>query len=477
VTAIAEAIASSGNPWALCIEQYGRALNSFWREVLGIEPDRWQEEANRAISHGHTRIAIRSGHGVGKTLWLACLVVWFTCTRLPFKVGMTAPSSPQLHDALLGELRAVYRSLPVAWALLFDVQSDRIELKSQPDNCFVTARTSRADNPESLQGLHSENLLLVIDEASGVPEAVFEAAVGSMSTPRAITVMTGNPTRATGMFWRAFNMEPDRWWLRRVSCEESPRVDRAFIDEVLSRWGAESNQYRVRVLGEFPTAEDDTLIPAGLVEGAMGRVELPVIGAVEIWGVDVARFGQDQSCLVKRRGNRVTEPPRRWQGIDTMQLAGTIKSEFEVLPVQNRPQLIAIDVIGIGAGVVDRLLEQNLPVLGVNVGEAPPTKGRFVRLRDQLWLSMREWLESLAVSLPYDDRLRADLCAPRVTFLSDGRMQVESKQQLRARGFASPDSGDALGNTFVPSGMALQLGVGNLLNTRVPVRGPMRGME
>jgi len=202
-----------------------------------------------------------------------------------------------------------------------------------------------------------------------------------------------------------------------------------------------------------------------------------VIGAVEIWGVDVARFGQDQSCLVKRRGNRVTEPPRRWQGIDTMQLAGTIKSEFEVLPVQNRPQLIAIDVIGIGAGVVDRLLEQNLPVLGVNVGEAPPTKGRFVRLRDQLWLSMREWLESLAVSLPYDDRLRADLCAPRVTFLSDGRMQVESKQQLRARGFASPDSGDALGNTFVPSGMALQLGVGNLLNTRVPVRGPMRGME
>jgi phage terminase large subunit len=477
MTAIAEAIASCGNPWALCIEQYGRALNTFWREVLGIEPDKWQEEANRAISQGHTRIAIRSGHGVGKTLWLACLVVWFTCTRLPFKVGMTAPSSPQLHDALLGELRAVYRSLPLAWAMLFDVQSDRIELKSQPDNCFVTARTSRADNPESLQGLHSENLLLVIDEASGVPEQVFEAAVGSMSTPRAITVMTGNPTRATGMFWRAFNMEPDRWWLRRVSCHESPRVDAAFIEEVLNRWGADSNQYRVRVLGEFPLSEDDTLIPAGLVESAMERVELPLIGAPEIWGVDVARFGQDQSSLVKRRGNRVTEPPRRWQGIDTMRLAGTIKGEFDLLPVQNRPQLIAIDVIGIGAGVVDRLLEQNLPVLGVNVGESPSTQGRFYRLRDQLWLAVREWLESRAVSLPYDDQLRADLCAPRVTFLSDGRMQVESKQQLRARGFRSPDSGDALCNTFVPSGMALQLGLGNLLNTRVPVRAPMRGME
>jgi phage terminase large subunit len=477
MTEIAEAIAASGNPWALCIDQYGRALNTFWREVLGIEPDKWQEDANRAISHGHTRIAIRSGHGVGKTLWLAALVVWFTCTRLPFKVGMTAPSAPQLHDALLGELRALYRKLPLAWASLFNVESERIELKAQPDNCFVSARTSRADNPESLQGLHSENTLLVIDEASGVPEQVFEAAVGSMSTPGAITVMTGNPTRATGMFWRAFNMEPERWWLRRVSCHESPRVTPSFIEEVLHRWGAESNQYRVRVLGDFPEAEDDTLIPAGLVETAMERSEIPLIGAPEIWGVDVARFGQDQSCLIKRRGNRVTEPPRRWQGIDTMRLAGTIKSEFDLTQPANRPQLIAIDVIGIGAGVVDRLLEQNLPVLGVNVGEAPPVAGRFMRLRDQLWLSVREWLESRAVSLPYDDQLRADLCAPRVSFLSDGRMQVESKIQLRARGFRSPDSADALCNTFVPSGMALQLGLGNLLNTRVPIRAAMRSME
>ena len=477
MTAIAEAIASSGNPWALCIEHYGRALNTFWRDCLGVEPDKWQEDANRAISHGHTRIAIRSGHGVGKTKWLANLVVWFTCTRLPFKVGMTAPSSPQLHDALLGELRAVYRSLPLAWANLFDVQSDRIELKAQPDNCFVTARTSRADNPESLQGLHSEHLLLVIDEASGVPEPVFEAAVGSMSTPGAITVMTGNPTRSSGMFWRAFNMEPERWWLRRVSCHESPRVDPGFIEEVLNRWGADSNQYRVRVTGEFPEQEDDTLIPAGLVESAMERVEIPLIGSPEVWGVDCARFGQDQSCLIKRRGNRVTEPPRRWQGIDTMRLAGAVKSEFDLTQPQNRPQLIAVDVIGIGAGVVDRLLEQNLPVLGVNVGEAPPVQGRFMRLRDQLWLSVREWLETRSVSLPFDDQLRAELCAPRVKFLSDGRMLVESKQQLRARGFPSPDSADALCNTFVPSGMALQLGLGNLLNTRVPIRAAMRSME
>ena len=474
---VAELIAASGDPWGLCIDQYGRAVNAFWRDVLGVEPDPWQEQANRALSQGHKRLAIRSGHGIGKTKWLANNTAWFTCTRLPFKVGMTAPSAPQLHDALLGELRAVYRTLPPAWRELFVVQSDRIELKAQPDNCFVTARTSRADNPESLQGLHSENLLLVIDEASGVPEQVFEAASGSMSTPGAITILTGNPTRSSGMFWRVFNMEPERWWLRRVPCTESPRVDPAFVDEIARRYGEDSNQFRVRVMGDFPLAEDDALIPASLVDSAMERVEIPMIGAPEIWGVDVARFGSDQSVLIKRRGNKVTEPPRRWQGIDTMQLAGIIRNEFDITPPQARPQLIAVDVIGIGAGVVDRLIEQNLPVLGVNVGEAPSTLGRFVRLRDQLWVMVREWLESRAVSLPYDDRLRADLCAPKVTFMSDGRMQVESKTQLRARGFASPDAADALCCTFVPSGMALQLGLGGVLNSKIPVRAPMRGME
>jgi hypothetical protein len=298
-----------------------------------------------------------------------------------------------------------------------------------------------------------------------------------MSTPGAITVMTGNPTRSTGFFWRAFNMEPDRWYLRRVPCHESPRVDPAWIEEMLNRYGPDSNQYRVRVLGEFPLAEDDALIPAALVEAAMERVELPLVGAQEIWGVDVARFGQALSVLIKRRGNRVTEPPRRWQGIDTMQLAGAIRAEYDMTVPANRPALISIDVIGIGAGVVDRLLEQNMPVIGVNVGEAPSTQGRFVRLRDQLWVTTREWFETRAVSLPYDEPLRADLCAPRVTFLSDGRMQVESKAQLRARGFKSPDNADALVNTFIPQGMSLQLGLGSVMHSRTPIRAPMRGME
>jgi hypothetical protein len=202
----------------------------------------------------------------------------------------------------MGDVRATFRLLPPAWSELFDIDSDHIKLKAAPDECFITARTSRADNPESLQGLHSGNLLLVVDEASGVSEAVFEAAGGSMSTPGAITLLAGNPTRSTGFFWRVFNLERDRWWTLRVSCTESPRVAPDFIEEIALRYGEDSNAYRVRVLGEFPIADDDTVIPAGLIDGAMGR-DVPLnLALPEIWGLDVARFGSDQSVLIKRRG-------------------------------------------------------------------------------------------------------------------------------------------------------------------------------
>jgi hypothetical protein len=476
-TPVAELIARAENPFALCIEQYGRQPNAFWREVLGMEPDAWQEEANRELAHGRTRLSIRSGHGVGKSTWAAGTICWFACTRAPFKVGVTAPSAPQLFDALWADVRVVFNRLPPAWRELWNITTDRITLKAAPDECFVTARTARADQPEALQGLHSANILLVVDEASGVDQAVFDAAGGAMSSHNAITILTGNPTRSTGFFWRTHNLERERWWTRRVSSLESPRVTPAFNEELLARYGEGSNQYRVRVLGEFPEAEDDTLIAADLVESAMVRDTAIDPSDPEIWGLDVSRFGRDASALVKRRGFVVPEIPRRWQGLDTMALTGIIKAEFDLLPAPLKPSLIVVDVIGVGAGVVDRLMEQNLPVLGLNVAEVPSAVKRFVRLRDELWVRVREWLEARRARLPHHDTLRTDLCAPRLSYLSDGRMQVESKASLRTRGYASPDVADALCLTFAAAGMSLQLGAAGQLNSRTPIRKPMRGME
>jgi hypothetical protein len=401
-------------------------------------------------------------------------MVWFANTRAPFKVAVTAPTAPQLFDALWPELVKWFNLLPKDWRRLWDITSDHITLKGDQE-CFITARTSRSDTPEAMAGLHSQHVLLVADEASGIDEAVYEAAGGSMSSPGAITLLIGNPTRSTGFFWRCHMMERDRWFTMRVSSADSPRVSKSFVEELEHRYGLDSNAYRVRVLGEFPSADADTLISASLVDSAMLRDVALDLSFSEIWGCDIARFGNDASVLIKRRGKVVTEMPRAWRQADTMQLAGAIKSEWDS-QVQ-KPSLICVDVIGIGAGVVDRLHEQDLPVLGVNVSESPSTTGRFARLRDELWVRCKEWLETRSVRLPRHDQLRDDLAMPRYSFLSDGRLQVESKSQMRARRLPSCDYADALCMTFCEQGLGIGSGMTSGLHGSSAMRMELAGME
>jgi hypothetical protein len=470
-----EAIAAAPNPFAIAASRYVRAPIAFVREVLGAQPDPWQLEALRALSKGHTRLAVRSGHGVGKGCMAAWTLTWFANTRAPFKAAVTAPSAPQLFDVLVPETQKWFNRLPDAWRGLWDITSDHIRLKADPE-CFITFRTSRPEQPEAMAGLHSQHVLLVADEASGIDEAVYEAAGGSMSTPGAITLLIGNPTRSTGYFWRVHAIERDRWHCMVVSSADSPRVSRDYVDEMARRYGEQSNAYRIRVLGQFPTTDDDTLISAELVDSAVAR-DVPIDPAApELWGLDVARFGSDASVLIKRRGYVVTEMPRRWRNIDTMQLAGAVKAEYDIAGT-HKPKLIVIDSIGIGAGVVDRLHEQGLPVLGVNVGEQPSTKDRFVRLRDELAFKLKEWLATRRCRLPKDDQLRDDLCAPRFTFTSDAKLQVESKDRMRARGLPSPDSFDALALTLAEQGLMVTSEEMSGLFDPNPLMDPIPGME
>lgn len=470
----AQAIAASANPFHTAITRYARAPIGFVREVMGVEPDPWQLEALRAVAKGHTRIAIKSGHGVGKSCLAAWVLVWFANTRAPFKAAMTAPSSSQLFDVLMPETVKWFGVLPPSWRNLWDITSTHIRLKSDPE-CFITARTSRADQPEAMAGLHSNNILLVADEASGIDEAVYEAASGSMSSAGAITLLIGNPTRTSGYFWRVHTLERDRWHCITVSSEDSKRVTPNYIEEMARRYGTDSNAYRVRVLGQFPTTEDDTLIPAELVDSAMSRDAALDLHAPELWGLDVARYGLDATCLIKRKGYVVTEMPRRWHGFDTMAVAGAVKAEYDF--AEKKPSLIVIDSIGVGAGVVDRLHEQGIPVLGLNVGEQSSSKDKFMRLRDELYFRMREWLATRRVRLPRDDQLRDDLVSPKYTFTSDGKMQVESKERMRARGLPSPDASDALMLTLAEQGMMTTSEANSGLFDPNPVMPPMVEME
>lgn len=423
---------------------------AFVREQLQAEPTTWQCESLMALVT-ETRIAIRSGHGVGKSTFLAWAILWFMLTRLPVKVMATANRQDQIFDVLWSECRAWHRRLQPLLRSMLEITSDKISYLPEPEANFAVARTARKESPEAFQGMHQKHMLLIADEASGIDNVIFEAGAGAMSTPGAITVLTGNPTRTSGFFFNAFHGAKNNWWTRKVSCEElieegAPYVSASFPGEIANDFGADSNAYRVRVLGEFPTTEDEQVIPFELAEAAMEREVSTTDLYRTVWGLDVARFGDDKSALCKRRGNTVLEPVKWWQHKDLMQTTGMVVNEYN--ETDDKPSEILVDVIGLGGGVVDRLYELGLPVRGINVAESASSKDIYARLRDELWFKARDWFLKRDCSLPDDSLLMGELVSPLYSFTSSGKMQVESKSDMKRRGHKSPDLADAFVLTF-----------------------------
>lgn len=447
----------------------------FVREVFAVEPDEWQVTLLEAIARGERRISVRSGHGVGKTTTLAWAITWWICTRFPQKTVCTAPTSAQLFDALAAETKAWIGKLPDNLKVLFNVKGDRIELLAAPEESFASFRTSRAETPEALAGVHSENVLLVCDEASGIPEQVYEAAAGSMSGHSAVTILAGNPVRSSGLFYDTHHKLRDLWFTLRVNCEESKRVSKDFVADMRRRYGERSNAYRVRVLGEFPLADDDTVIPFELMEAALKREVKPTL-VQPIWGVDCARFGADRSALAKRRGNVLTEPIKTWNGLDTMQLVGRVKGEWDITAPSDRPSEINVDVIGLGAGVCDRLRELGLPARGINVSESPALGERFRNLRAELWFKVRDWLAARLANICGDEALGAELVAVKYKFTSNGKIQIESKDEMKKRGMASPDVADAFVLTFASEAISAAGGGGYQTTWNQPLKRNIKGI-
>lgn len=436
------------NPFVEFVKRYRKNPVLFVREVLNTTPDQWQIEFLNHIAANNRRISVRSGHGVGKSTAAAWAMLWYLFLRFPVKIVVTAPTSSQLYDALFAEVKRWVKVLPKTLQDQLEVKQDRIELKDANNEGFISARTSRAEQPEALQGVHSDNVMLVADEASGIPEQVFEAAAGSMSGHSAVTLLLGNPVRSSGFFFDTHNRLSQDWVTMKVSCEDSPRVSEAYVEEMKSRYGEESNAYRIRVLGEFPRSDDDTVIPMELLEMAMARDVTPSAHAPVVWGLDVARFGSDRSALCKRQGNAILEPIKTWKNLDLMQLTGAVVAEYEVLSTNQRPREILVDSIGLGAGVVDRLRELNLPARGINVAESPAMGTTYRNLKAELWHKAKAWLEARDCWMPKDELLVAELATVRYSFTSSGKIQIEGKDEIRKRGLASPDRADAFCLTF-----------------------------
>lgn len=417
-----------------------------WPGVVNKQ-DEWADKASLAVVEGD-RVAIRSGHGVGKTAWLARTIIWWGMTRFPWKVGCTAPSSSQMYDALWSEIAIWLQKMPPGMKDLFEWKQESVCWAAHPNISFAVAKTARRESPEALAGLHSENMLFVIDEASGVDDAIFETARGAMSTHGAKTIMTGNPTRLSGYFYDAFHKNRQHWSCHKVSYLDSSRTNHVEIEKWKDEYGEDSNFFRVRALGEFPTAEDDVIIPLYMVEAALNR-DIQQIESEEIWGLDVSRGGVDYCALAKRRGNFMPEPVKVWKSDDAMVSAGKVVAEYHA--TLKKPVMICVDSIGLGGPVADRLAEQGLPVMCINVSESHSSNDRYLRMRDEMWERARDWFYKRDCKIVKDEAFMGEISLVKWKPTSNGKMKVVTKAEMKEDMGKSPDRSEAFCFTFMAS--------------------------
>lgn len=402
------------------------------------------------------KLSIRSGHGAHKTAFAAITVIWFLICYHPCKVPCTAPTSHQLEDVLWPEIVKWLRRLrehEPPLASLLEWTKSRVFTKEAPEEGFAVPRTARAENPEALQGFHSDHLIFIVDEAAGVPEPIFEVAQGALLGGDTFLLMIGNPSRNTGFFYDSHHKSRAHFATMHIDVEQVEGAAKDEIARMAKKYGRDSNFFRVRVKGQFPKAEPDQLIPLYLCEEAQARwTKIERYGPV-VWGVDVAGLGTDRSILIKRDQVKVLEPHKERRSLEPMQVAGWIKGEWDLTERDQRPMAICVDAIGIGSGVASRLGEMGLPVVAVIVSESPSNKREYWRLRDELYWKVRDWLVERKCALHPDDE---DVVGELTIFkwlppTSDGLIRIERKDEVRKRlkTESSPDVAEALMVSFV----------------------------
>ena len=430
-------------------------------------PEAWQADvldeigrqlrANaRGEGSGPVRIAVASGHGVGKSALVAWLLLWASATVPSTRGVVTANTETQLKTKTWVELGKWH-------ALVTTHDFAELGATSLASRLPVPEGAGRIDvvpwaahNAEAFAGLHNKGsrILVVFDEASAIADAIWETAEGALTDAgtEIVWIAFGNPTRTSGRFFECFHRFRARWHTQQVDSRAVSLTDRQQLARWVADYGEDSDFVRVRVRGQFPRAGSMQFIDSELVEHAMKRPVDPATHQLTplVMGVDVARFGDDRSVIVLRRGlDARTWPMEKHQGLDLMTLAARVAERAAAEGVR----AVFVDEGGIGAGVVDRLRQLGVPfVFGVHFGGKPEAwdaegaKPKYANKRAEMWGNMKAWLAQ--ASLPDDADLRADLCGCEYGYDGSQAIQLEKKSDMKKRGLASPDIGDALALTF-----------------------------
>lgn len=425
--------------------------------LQSVGPRTWQAEilkyigdwlGNPETRYQPCQIAVASGHGIGKTALISMLLSWGLTTCEDARATITANTKAQLDTKTVPEVTKWFRrAINSHW---FDVAATSIRIKDAK-----SAKTWRADftpwseqNPDAFAGLHNngKRILLVFDEASGIPPVIWETAEGAMTDEdcEIIWVAFGNPLRKEGRFYDCFGKHKHRWKTFQIDARNVEGTNKAQIAKWREDWGEDSDFFKVRVRGEFPSSSSSQFIDSDMVAAArkykaQGFEQLP-----KVLSVDVARFGDDQTVMGWRQGRKFAIL-KKFRGLDTVQVAERVIQFYR----EAQYSAIVVDGDGLGAGVVDQIKHRGF---GKNLFEFHGAEkandfSKYSNRRTEIWGEMRDWLKHGA-EIPDEAEIETDLCGPDYYFNKANQIQLESKDDMKARGLASPDVGDCLAMTF-----------------------------
>ena len=440
------------------IQEWRHNPNQFVREVLGVTPDAWQDDA-LAFMHdtGRKRIALKACAGPGKTAVLA----WAGWHRLACfaakgehpKGAAVSITGENLRDNLWAEL-AKWQSRSPFLSQAFNWTKERIVAKDHPETWFLSARGyAKGADPETigrtLSGLHSRFPFYLIDESGDMAVNMIRSAEQGLTDCEDGLILTaGNTTSHEGLLYFACSMARGQWNVLSITADpddpkRTPRVDAEWARQQIEQYGRDNPWVQAFILGQFPAGSINALLTVDEVEGAMGKhlLETDYNWAQRRLGIDVARFGDDRSVVFPRQGLAALRPT-----VMRHQRTTDIAAQVAQIKVAWVSEMEFIDDTGHwGHGVIDNLIAAGYSPLGIQF-HGPPINPRYKNRRAEMWMEMAEWIKR-GGALPNMPDLVGELTAPTYTFLQ-GKIQLEDKDMIKKRLGRSPDLADALALTF-----------------------------
>lgn len=397
------------------------------------------------------RSATASGHGVGKSAFVAWVIMWLMSTSMDTRGVVTANTANQLQSKTWPELGKWHNmALNKHW---FEWTGSSYSYALYPPekqkNYKVDALTVAAENTEAWAGLHNETgvVFIIFDEASGIDPALWQVAEGAFTDGEPFFLVFGNPTKPDGTFAECFTDDPhNRWNKKHVDSREVSHTNKAHLADIVRENGADSDFVRIRVLGQFPKKAYDGYISVDDVTAAQQRECFHDSDAALVLAIDVARYGDDETVWAFRQGMDARSIPMATaRGLGNVEVA----TRTVELCAKYKPDAIIIESVGPGVGVIDILRSWNYKVLDVHPG-APSAHKHFLNIRAEMWSTGRDWLQKTGCVPEMDGALFKQLTSIRYTLGGTGEtvLKMEAKKDLKDRGQESPDRADALMLTF-----------------------------